>query len=165
GLLWAGDGGADRVEEVNVIRRGGNYGWNRMEGTFCFPPDVETCDQTGLELPLFEYFHPDPQPVDQFEYSEGQGCSIIGGPVYRGASLPSLVGAYIYGDLCTGQIWSLQYDGTAVQEQRLLVDSELRIFSFGVDENAELYIMGAENWGELNEVHRIYRLASLISSG
>ena len=137
GNLWAADVGQDRYEEVDVIRPGLNYGWNRMEGFHCFPQGGFECDQSGLELPIAEYGR------------EG-GCSITGGYVYRGSRLPSLYGAYVYGDFCSGKIWALRYDGTQVTEQLELVDSRLSISSFGEDQSGELYILSFDD--------KIYRL-------
>ena len=72
---------------------GANYGWDIMEGNFCF--DATTCDMTGLTLPLTEYNHT-------------QGCAISGGTVYRGTRYPTLQGIYFFGDWCSGQIWGLR---------------------------------------------------------
>ncbi|MCZ6615860.1 MAG: glucose sorbosone dehydrogenase, partial [Thaumarchaeota archaeon] len=84
--------------------------------------------------------------------SHEEGCEIIGGFVYRGFELDYLVGAYIYGDLCSGKIWALHYDGTEITEHVQLVDTDLIISSFGVDERGELYIV--------SYTEGIYRLRS-----
>jgi glucose/arabinose dehydrogenase len=128
GLLWAADVGQNNYEEVDVVVKGGNYGWNIMEGLHCYPPSVTSCSQSGLTLPIKEYTHSD-------------GCSVTGGFVYRGSRFPSLYGAYIYGDFCTGKIWALRYDGTRITEQLELIDSTLTISSFGLDKDGELYIL------------------------
>ena len=117
--------------------KGGNYGWNIMEGFHCYPPGTPDCNQTGLTLPIWEYTH-------------AEGCSITGGYIYRGTRIPALDGAYIYGDWCAGKIWALRYDGQDVTEQGLLVDSSLNVTSFGEDEEGNLYIMASDG--------RIYRL-------
>jgi glucose/arabinose dehydrogenase len=119
GKLWCADVGQDRVEEVDVIRKGGNYGWNTMEGSECFR--TQGCNRQGLELPVAEYHH-------------DQGQSITGGYVYRGARVPSLRGAYVYADFVSGKIWQLR------EKPALLVDSHLNISSFGQDANRELYL-------------------------
>ena len=137
GLLWLADVGQNLWEEVDLIHQGGNYGWKIMEGNHCFSPS-SGCDQTGLELPIVEYSHAD-------------GCSITGGYVYRGRGLPSLLGAYVYADFCSGKIWGLRYDGQAVTEHMLLVDSNLFITSLGTDLAGNLYLL-SRNLG-------IYRLA------
>ena len=133
GALWAGDVGQNRYEEVDLILPGGNYGWNVMEGFHCFR--AGSCAQEGLALPIVEYANPE------------QGCSVTGGYVYRGARLPSLQGAYVYGDYCSGTIWSLRYD---VLEHRVLAETDLRIAAFAEGPNGELYILSFDG--------KIYRL-------
>ncbi len=128
GLLWAGDVGQNSFEEVDTIKSGGNYGWNRMEGFHCYPPSLSQCDMSGLELPVTEYDH-------------GQGCAITGGYVYRGSRLPSLYGAYVYADYCSGKIWALRIVGGKVTDHIELVDGPTQISSFGEDVNRELYIL------------------------
>ena len=129
GTLWLADVGQDSWEEVDMIRKGSNYGWNTMEGAHCFSPSTG-CDQTGLELPVAEYGN-----------NRSEGCSITGGYLFRGPGTPSLLGAYVYGDFCSGKIWGLRYDGGSVTELTLLVDSVLRISSFGEDQAGNLYVL------------------------
>ncbi|MGB5819423.1 MAG: PQQ-dependent sugar dehydrogenase [Saonia sp.] len=124
GLLWSGDVGQDRLEEINILESGNNYGWNILEGTECFESD--NCDQTGLTLPVFEY-------------NQDQGdVSITGGYVYRGSLVPELQGRYIYGDFISGRIWALTTNTDPTNT--LLIDTDLGIASFGTDTNNELYI-------------------------
>jgi hypothetical protein len=115
---------------VDLIERGGNYGWNVMEGAHCFSP-AANCDTTGLVLPVAEY-------------GRGEGKSITGGYVYRGVRLPELAGVYVYGDYVSRQIWGLRYeDGRVVEDQPLaLCPSPLA--SFGEDEAGELYAVGLD---------------------
>ncbi len=127
GLLWAGDVGQSKWEEIDIIKNGTNYGWNIMEGNHCYLPS-SGCNTTGLEPPIWEYGH-------------DVGHSVTGGFVYRGPALPELNGSYIYGDFAYGQIWALEYDGLNPTNNTLLVDTGLLIASFGVDENSELYIV------------------------
>ncbi len=135
GDLWAADVGQNKLEEVDLIRPGRNYGWNIMEGDECYS---RSCDTRGLELPITVYGRDD-------------GCSITGGYVYRGTRLPSLYGAYVYSDYCSGKIWALRYDGSRVTESIQVADTKLRISSFAEDTDGELYILDLE--GE------IYRFA------
>ena len=130
GQLWAGDVGQNKWEEVDLIERGGNYGWNRMEGFHCFNPAVN-CDTTGIELPIVEYSH-------------NEGKSISGGYVYRGTRLTGLAGVYVYGDYVSQQIWGLRYDQGQVSQQRLIAQSPSPITSFGEDEAGELYVLGID---------------------
>lgn len=126
GRLWAGDVGQDRYEEVDVIVRGGNYGWNRLEGSHCFAPRVG-CGREGMVAPVWEYA------------LEDGACSVIGGYVYRGLAMPGLAGVYLFADFCSGRVYGLPADGGA--GARLLVDSGLRIASFGEDGAGEVYVL------------------------
>jgi glucose/arabinose dehydrogenase len=138
GDLWAADVGQNRLEEIDIIQPGRNYGWSVMEGGDCHPRPQETCNRAGLEPPVGEYGRDD-------------GCSITGGYVYRGARLTDLYGAYIYGDFCSGKIWALTLDVEAPATQTELVDTDLGISSFAEDPAGELYILSFDK--------KIYRLA------
>lgn len=131
GILWSGDVGQNRWEEIDIVEKGLNYGWNVMEGAHCFSPSVG-CNTVGLALPVVEYGHSD-------------GCSVTGGYVYRGSNTPSLLGAYVYGDFCSGRIWGLRYDGVSITEHRLLVNSDLSITSFGRDLSGNLYVLSRDD--------------------
>ncbi len=127
GWIWLGDVGQDKPnEEINVVFKGKNYGWNIMEGQECFHPPVN-CKQTGLELPIWTY-------------TANDGRSITGGYVYRGKAIPDLYGSYIYADFLSGRIWALDYDGRNLLHNRLLhQNNSLYISSFGIDQDQELY--------------------------
>ena len=132
GLLITADVGQARREEINIVVKGGNYGWHIMEGTLCFDPP-SGCDTTGLEMPIWEY-------------GRGQGRSVTGGYIYRGSDIPDLVGRYIYGDFVSGRVWALSLNGTTVTGNEQLfrfadVDTFI-IASFGLDEDGEIYIAG-----------------------
>ncbi|MBI5606424.1 MAG: PQQ-dependent sugar dehydrogenase, partial [Deltaproteobacteria bacterium] len=139
GNLFIGDVGQNAFEEIDfqpfTSAGGENYGWNVMEGfhfsfdlSGCSPPCLQTssCNQAGLSLPVVEYDH-------------GQGCSVIGGFVYRGNLHPRMQGIYFYGDFCTGRIWGLRLSGP-VWENSLLFTAPFTISSFGEDEAGELYL-------------------------
>jgi len=126
GRLWAGDVGASAFEEVNVIERGGNYGWNRMEGSRCYSPR-SGCDRTGLIEPVAEYSHDD-------------GCSITGGVVYRGREVGGLAGQFLYADFCSGTLWAVPAAGGEAREL-LGAESGRRIASFAVDTAGEVYLL------------------------
>ena len=125
GTMWGGDVGQDRIEEVDIIEAGKNYGWNIMEGSECFR--AQSCDTTGLIMPIVDYTHQ-------------QGQSITGGYIYRGSRLPDLVGKYIYADFMTGRIWALAWDGETASVTRLKDDGP-SIASFAVDQNNDLYML------------------------
>ena len=127
GDLWTGDVGQNALEEVDVVRRGGNYGWNVMEGSRCFRS--ASCNADDFEPPVAEY-------------GREMGCSITGGYVYRGQRLPGLRGVYLYADYCSGRIWGLRHDGERVTEQAQLARAGFQIPSFGEDEAGEVYVLG-----------------------
>ncbi len=128
GWLFAGDVGQRAREEIDVIKKGGNYGWNVMEGTICTPGVNPKCKPKGFEPPIIDYPRSD-------------GTTVIGGRVYRGRTIPFLCGVYVYGDFGNGRIWGLRYDGSAVLEQQKLLESGRRISAFGQDEQRELYVV------------------------
>lgn len=130
GTLWCADVGQNRFEEIDVIERGKNYGWNVMEGAHCFKPE-SGCNTQGLTLPAKEY-------------GRKKGVCVTGGHVYRGKAVPDLAGAYIYGDFGSGRIWSLRLSGGWVKEDRELMHSKKPISSFGTDEAGELYVVTYE---------------------
>jgi glucose/arabinose dehydrogenase len=138
GTLWVGDVGQSQREEIDLVENGKNYGWNIMEGTLCYSLSTG-CNQTGLELPLWEYGH-------------DEGNAIIGGFVYRGSNLTRLNGAYIYGDYGSGKIWALRYDGLDPVVNTLLVDTNLNIASFGIDADKELYFTAFD--GKIYKLHQ-----------
>ena len=127
GRLWAADVGQNQVEEIDIIRRGGNYGWRIMEGDICTPGIDDDCRKDGLEPPLHTYRHP-------------AGFSITGGHVYRGKNITGLCGTYVFGDYVTKRLWGLRTDGQRVRAHRELGKGRFAVSSFGVDEAGELYI-------------------------
>lgn len=128
GRLFAGDVGQRAREEIDLITKGGNYGWNVMEGTICTPGVNPQCKPAGFEPPIIDY-------------PRSEGTTVIGGRVYRGSAIPSLCGVYVYGDFGNGRIWGLRYDGGAVIEQQKLLESDRSISAFGEDEQRELYVV------------------------
>jgi glucose/arabinose dehydrogenase len=139
GLLWAGDVGEDRIDEIDIIKKGRNYGWNIMEGSLCYGSS-QNCNRTGLELPIWEY-------------GRDQGNATVGGFVYRGSKLPELVGSYIYGDYVSGRVWALKGYDTSNPVNKELLKTDLEITSFGIDEKNELYICAEDG--------KIYGLVNL----
>ena len=138
GLLWGADVGQNAYEEIDIIESGLNYGWNTMEANHCFPSGTN-CNPEGLEPPIWEY-----------ELYVNGVCSITGGFVYRGDTLFSIQGKYIYGDWCTGDIWALTYseDGNHINEHLLVTG--INITTFGLDQQNELLFTGNGNIYKLN---------------
>ncbi len=142
GGLWLGDVGQGTIEEIDRIERGGNYGWRCYEGSQSF--NLGGC---GAEN---EYVFP------VAEYDHGLGNSVTGGYVYRGTSIPNLVGTYLYGDFGSGRIWgfSLGSPGSTATE---LLTTSFNISSFAEDNDGELYVLDYSG--------RIHRVVEGSSSG
>lgn len=129
GDMFIADVGQNAFEEINFqpVNQGGqNYGWKFREGFAPYAGDPGTLKLTD--------------PIHQYAHREG-GCSVTGGYVYRGAALPSLVGAYIYGDFCSGLIWTLRPNGNGGWTNEVLFRTPYNISSFGEDEAGELYVL------------------------
>ncbi|MFP6666884.1 MAG: PQQ-dependent sugar dehydrogenase [Pirellulales bacterium] len=137
GLFWVADVGQDIWEEVNIVQKGGNYGWNLREAKHKFG-DKGSGPRDDLIDPIWEYDHK-------------VGKSITGGRVYRGKRIKQLVGAYLYADYVSGKIWALRYDVNKkkVTANRPLRDNKMPIISFGEDQDGEVYLTDA-----LGQIHR-----------
>jgi glucose/arabinose dehydrogenase len=129
GKLWAGEVGQNLYEEINIIEKGGNYGWSLRESLHPFSKNGVDVNAKMIE-PIWEYHH-------------NIGKSITGGHVYRGKNLPELDGHYLYGDYITNKIWALKYDDAKkrVVANRLIRDTNVPILSFGEDEAGEVYLL------------------------
>ena len=129
GSLYLADVGQDAREEVNVVpaaRPGVNYGWNIVEGSSCYA--AASCNKQGFELPVLEYGH------------ENGQCSITGGFVYRGSSIPELAGTYFYADYCAGWVRSFVFNASATDKREWNLGSIGSVTSFGEDSGGELYL-------------------------
>lgn len=134
GQLIAGDVGQGAWEEVDLVVKGGNYGWNIMEGNHCYPPSVANCGMAGLTLPIAEYGH-----------DASGGSSIIGGYVYRGSAVADLEGTYVFGDLSSGRVWALKQDAMLTWHMTQVLTHNLTVSSFGQDAAGELYLLDYGN--------------------
>ncbi|MEY4916481.1 MAG: Quinoprotein glucose dehydrogenase precursor [Verrucomicrobiota bacterium] len=140
GDLWCGDVGQNIWEEVDVIVKGGNYGWNTREGAHHFKPGAE-----GAKFidPIIEYPH-QPKFQSQAMFPDHSiGVSITGGYVYRGKQSPALAGIYIYADYGLGTIWGLRYDAAtqkATAHATLLAQPN-NVDSFAEDNDGEVYAL------------------------
>jgi len=134
GDVWLGDVGFSNAEEIDRVDAGGNYGWSVLEGTHCLARD---CELDGAVPPVYEYPH-----------EEGR-CAVVGGLVYRGGAIAGLDGRYIFGDLCSGEIWALP--DAADEAPRLLADLDGMLVTFGVDTDGEVLVADHQGGG-------IYRL-------
>jgi glucose/arabinose dehydrogenase len=143
GTLYIADVGQNRIEEIDVVpasRAGLNYGWNLMEGADCYRGG--NCNRSGLQMPALTYDH------------SGGACTVIGGFVYRGRRIPSIVGHYFYSDYCAGWLRSFRYsNGRATDRRSWKMESIGNVVSFGEDAAGEMYII-AENG-------RVFRFAGV----
>lgn len=135
GDLYIADVGQGTWEEINYQpasdNSGRNFGWRLKEGDQCYIPPANCEGGLGLVDPIYQYDHED-------------GCSVTGGYVYRGCAIPELQGTYIFGDFCTGDVWSFEYSNGVTQFESLtsnLGTDSLNISSFGEDARGELYIV------------------------
>jgi hypothetical protein len=163
GLFWVGEVGQNIWEEINLIEKGGNYGWNLREGFHKFDvrnakpgpgrtPDLQNKpdpkDRTDLIDPIWEYHH----GMDEKSATSGDGKSITGGLVYRGQRLPELVGYYVYADYVSGKIWGLKYDEKAkkVVANRPIAGPpgfNIPCMTIGAGEAGEIYL--GDSFGQL----------------
>jgi glucose/arabinose dehydrogenase len=130
GRLWCGDVGQDLWEEVNVITKGGNYGWSNHEGSHSFGIRPEVPGVSPAIEPVWEYDH-------------SVGKSITGGRVYNSDRMKSLQGKYIYADYVSGSIWALTYDaatGKATRNEQV-IERGIPVLAFGEDQKGEVYYM------------------------
>lgn len=130
GRLFVADVGGDRFEEVDIVQKGANYGWNIMEADHCFNPP-SNCNMAGLTLPIVEIPHPDAEAV-------------MGGFVYHGTALAGMQGMYIFGDL-NGKIRALTENPPNTFTLTLLATMNFNISSFGQDSAGELYVVDISN--------------------
>lgn len=128
GRLVVGDVGQDRWEEITVVGRGENHGWNRREAAHCFPPDTK-CSARGLVDPVHEY-------------GRDEGASVTGGVFYGGAAIPALRGRYVFGDFVSGRLWAFELPppGQKVDTVYALGRWRLTPSTFGRDAAGEVYV-------------------------
>ncbi|MFN8630983.1 MAG: PQQ-dependent sugar dehydrogenase [Chloroflexota bacterium] len=129
GTIWIGDLGQGAWEEVDRAAgdaAGLDFGWRRWEGRHCYNPS-SGCDPAGVTMPVAEYSH-------------NEGCAIVGGVVYRGAAIPALQGAYLFGDYCSGTLWAIDAGGADQQEPVKLLATGLSLSSINAGDDGEVYL-------------------------
>ena len=130
GDLWIGDVGDAKWEEVDMqpasSRGGENYGWPIFEGAECTMPDH--CQDSGLIAPLVTYGH-------------NMNCAVMGGYVYRGATAPAFAGHYLFGDLCTGGVFTLTQDAQGAWNRVEVGFNPIKIDSFAEDPAGDEYVI------------------------
>jgi glucose/arabinose dehydrogenase len=159
GDLYIGDVGQGDREEIDFQPAGDpggeNYGWKVMEGTACGGGGTESCpaDTPPCNDPI--YVHP------ILEYTHASGCTVIGGYVYRGGSIPDLYGSYLYGDFCAGTIWSAARENGAWTSQTLPI-TLANLSTFGQDAAGELYAASTD--GTLFRIRSTTQYAPTLAS-
>lgn len=127
GQIWVGNNGQDLWETAHLVRRGENYGWSVYEGSHPFYANRQR-GPAEIVAPTVEHHHTEAR-------------SLTGGVVYRGAKLPELDGAYVYGDYATGKVWAVRHDGESVTYHRELADTTLQIAGFAISPSEDLLIV------------------------
>jgi len=168
GRLFVSDAGQNLWEEVDIVAKGGNYGWNIREGTHCFDPknpskSPDSCpDKDARGEPLIE-------PI--VEYGHDLGSVVVGGYLYRGQALPEMSGKYIFAD------WSNSFaegNGTLLvatpSDKGLWSWEEIEISgrpggrlglfirSFGLDDTSEIYVLTSAEVGPVNNTGKIFKI-------
>ena len=128
GWLWVGDVGGYIREEVSMATAGANLGWPVFEGEFCFAGEVPCAALTDAIPPVSSY-------------GREEGCALIWGGQYRGRAVPSLAGAQLFGDHCSGWVWALTTDEKGGWQRRLAATLSSRLLSFGTDAAGEMYAL------------------------
>lgn len=132
--LWVGDVGQSAWEEINIVTRGGNYGWGDMEGDGCYSGRANCSTANKIK------------PVLSISHNSGV-CSVIGGYVYRGAQYPSAYGKYFFTDYCVNSMQSI----TRINHESINVENHgavpVNIVSFAQDNQGELYALGQSGAG------------------
>ena len=123
GTLYTGDVGRHDREEINIVRKGGNYGWAFREGANMTSALGQPPGGVQLTPPVVEYPH---------GFGNNSGYCVIGGVVYRGSKLPGLNGAYIFGDYTTGNIWAMRHNGSSATEWTRIAGL-FDVAAFGID--------------------------------
>ncbi|MBE7560972.1 PQQ-dependent sugar dehydrogenase [bacterium] len=166
GDLYVGDVGQNKIEEVDRVEKGKNYGWRWKEGSFYFDPNGASAGQvtTVPVAPL------PPDLVDPIaEYDHDDGISVIGGHVYRGAAITQLSGVYLFGDFArttstpSGRVFYLDAANDVFELQIGSPTRPLGLFLKGMDEDAagEVYLCTSSVLGPSGTGGAVYKLIPL----
>ncbi|NP_001161565.1 Hhip-like protein [Saccoglossus kowalevskii] len=160
GRIFCGDVGQDSYEEIDIIEKGGNFGWRMKEGFSCYDDDMCTDDAMGEDiLPIHAYSH-------------SVGKSVTGGYVYRGCQSPNLKGHYIFGDFVNGRLFKLIEDkntgewnnfdiclgDNSVCNNGLIGTFPGKILSFGEDESGEVYILSTDHESNTHSGGKVHKI-------
>lgn len=134
GDLYAGDVGQNAYEEIDIVTKGGNFGWRPREGFHGTEGVPDRSDSAGSFC----------EPIAEYPHKEG--VSVTGGFVYRGAAHPTLQGVYLYADYEYGTMWGLRWEGGKVVTPPTVVGGNRRfkVASFGEANDGSLFVCGTE---------------------
>eukprot|EP00903_Cladosiphon_okamuranus_P006181 g6078.t1 len=157
--LWCGDVGHDKVEEIDIVECGKNYGWSRFEGSRCLDEredrdgPCDGADRSGITFPEFEYCHPDyyDDIDEEQDFTDGvdicgdrslTGLAVIGGYVYRGQKFADLLGgAYVFADNVNRNIYYLKLEDGEWKVGTIISDKTVKVIGFSEDINGELMLI------------------------
>ncbi len=142
GELWLGDVGQGTYEEVDLVTRGGNYGWRCREGAHVYNNHTAASCGTNIGSSI--------EPVAEYDHT--RGFSITGGVVYRGSAIPELAGRYMFGDFGSGALWHIARDTSPTMTMAAGLSTGLQISAFGQDSAGEVYVV---HYG--GTLHRLVR--------
>lgn len=128
GQLWAGDVGQNAIEEVDIVTKGGNFGWRVKEGNADYNAKDNNVNPADLVAPVWQYTH------------DNGNVSITGGVVYRGSANPALKDKYIYADYASGRVWALSTNGSKATNNQEIISQAGAISAFGEDQKNEMYL-------------------------
>lgn len=126
GQLWVGDVGQNKIEEIDIVTKGGNYGWRVKEADQPFNAANNTVTDKLVD-PIWQYTH------------DNGDVSVTGGVVYRGQANPTLRGKYVYADFASGRVWALTQNGSKAANQEIATKVG-SISAFGEDQKKEMYL-------------------------
>ena len=159
GTLWMGDVGQNDIEEIDVVTRGGNFGWRLKEGTFLFDANgtgngFVTADSPGLPEGLID-------PVAEYDHDEG--IAVLGGFVYHGDAVPALRDRYVFAELLNpstgaGRVLSLLPDGRIVELKLRSTPSANFFLGLGQDGRGEVYLMANATLVPFGDTGTVYKI-------
>jgi glucose/arabinose dehydrogenase/plastocyanin len=162
GSIYLGDVGQNAVEEVDIVTKGGNFGWRVKEGSFFFDPNGASAGYV-TDVPVVPVPPGLIDPIAQYDHDEG--LAVVGGYVYRGSAITALQGRYVMADWGNFSVPSARLfyldDANAVKEFRLGLDDRplgLWVKGFGEDTNGELYVFASRVLGPAGNTGKMLKI-------
>jgi glucose/arabinose dehydrogenase len=146
--MWMADLGVDAQDEISLVVKGGNHGWNTVEGTTCYSP-VSGCVTTGFVIPA---------------YTRSTSQSLIGGVFFRGQTSGQFHDTYIFGNNSGGQIWGMRLVNGAVADQPVQIATMANVSSFGKDARGRILVVRLGTSGTGQNINANTGLVSVLES-